>query len=93
MSTLKEALDAASKAAYGDGWEELHPTAKDVVRERTLPLVNIVLVHVREAIARQLDHRAEMQAGNHHIEASKQLVYAAREARRWPAAAGNGVAS
>lgn len=84
MSALKEALDAAARAAYGDGWEELHPTAQDVVRERTLPLVNIVMVHVREAIAEQLDHRARMQSENHNIMASKQLVYAARAARRWP---------
>lgn len=84
MSTLKDALDAAAKAAYGEGWDQLSAMEQHIVRERTLPVVNAVLVHVREGIAQQLDYRAERQAENQNVGASKQLVYAARAARAWP---------
>jgi hypothetical protein len=85
VSTLKEALESASKAAYGEGWEDLGPFEQAVVRETMLPIVNAILPHVREGIAQQLDYRAEMALKDKSVNACKQLTYAAAKARTWPA--------
>jgi hypothetical protein len=81
----QELLDAAAAAAYGEGYEDLTPGEQAIVRERTLPVMNVVLVRVREGIAQQLEYRAEMQHKNKSISAAKQLTYAAAKARAWPA--------
>jgi hypothetical protein len=83
MSTLTEAVEAGAEAAYGEGWEELGAFEQSIVRGAVLTVINAALPYIREGIALQLDHRAQLQAGCKHVAAHKQLTYAAADVRKW----------